>query len=139
MRWLRPSAPQRGPGLEGGKEIWGAPRRAGGAGRPPGDFYFLVEFDLPLPLAGSSTNPSFWVALLWSCVHQTSRHRTCPRQGVAAPRSLRGTCLPLWSPPALLLLKKKPKLLFSQLQQACIPTENPILGYFGPPRRMPLA
>lgn len=104
------------------------------------DFHFLVEFDLPLSLERRSKNHSFSASTaLGGCVRETSSHRTCLTVGIAAHRQFPGgMCLSLWNPTFFffLLLKKKIRFIFPQLQNACLPSENLLLGYFGPFRKI---
>lgn len=116
-------------------ESWfGSPLQGWRSPAPSWDFHFLVEFDLPLSLVGRSKNHSFSDSTsLGGCVHETSSRRTCLIEGIAALQQFPwGMCLSLWNPPAVLLLKKKIKLIFPQLQKACIPSEKLLLGYFWP-------
>lgn len=104
---------------------------------PSRDFYFLVEFDLPLSLEGRSKNHSFSAGTSpggWVC--ETSSHRTCLTVGIAVHRQFPGgMCLSLWNPPAVLLIEKN-KFIFPQLRNTCLPSENLLLGYFGSFRKI---
>lgn len=70
-------------------------------------------------------------------MHETSRHRTCLSVGIAVHRQFPGgMCLSLCNPPAVLLLEKKIQFIFPQLRKTCLPSENLLLGYFGPFRKI---
>lgn len=70
-------------------------------------------------------------------MRETSSRRTCLTVGIAVDRQFpAGMCLSLCSPPAVPLLEKKIQFIFPQLWNTCLPSENLLLGYFGPFREI---
>lgn len=118
-------------------EKWfSSPLRGRRSPTPSRDFHFLVEFDLPLSLEGSSKNHSFSASPSLGCVRETSSHRTCLTAGIAVPCSSREVCAFHSGIHQLFFCLKRRFLIFPQLQNTCLPSEDLLLGYFGPFRKI---
>lgn len=139
--WLHLLVLQWGLGVEGGKVVW-VP--SAGLEEPSTLMGFFTSWWSLICLCHwwgeAKTTPSRIALLLEVVCTKPSVIGPALVEGIAALQQFPwGMCLSLWNPPAVLLLKKKIKFIFPQMQKACIPSEKLLLGYFGPCRKMPVA